>query len=321
MADAATKKTDKIISEVAKRVKEEYKQAEKEAKKKLDKHLQKFKKDDLKKIEQVKAGKLTKAEYRKWRTEQITTTREWKEIVKGISKTYVEAGGVVSGHVKEAMYDVYTLNKNFGLFEIDKQLKGAYTFDLVDRNTVKRLIKDNPQLLPVKPDLDIPKAMKWNMQKVNSALLQGILQGEAIDKVADRLRQVTNMDVSSSMRNARTIMTAAQNAGRMDSYKEAEDMGIEMEKVWLSTLDERTRESHAEMYGEAADVDEEFSNGLMYPADPSGDPSEVYNCRCTLISRVKGVKLGLGSIDDDYTEENYENWLENRAQRMRLGYG
>ena len=33
MADAATKKTDKIISEVAKRVKEEYKQAEKEAKK------------------------------------------------------------------------------------------------------------------------------------------------------------------------------------------------------------------------------------------------------------------------------------------------
>jgi len=57
----------------------------------------------------------------------------------------------------------------------------------------------------------------------------------------------------------------------------------------MATLDERTRESHAEIDGEIVDIDKEFSNGLMYPADPDGEPAEVYNCRCTMVADLEGV--------------------------------
>lgn len=317
MADAGAKKTDRIIRDVEKRIKKEYSKAEEEARVKLNSHLSKFKKKDKIKAKQVSDGLLKETDYKRWRAGQIATGERWGKIVNELAETYTNAGKIASGYIQESMYDTFALNRNFGAFQIEKQVNGAYRFTMTDRNTVKKLVKDNPDLLP-KPKVNIKKAMKWNQQKINSAILQGILQGESLDRVALRLRAVTRMDTSASTRNARTMMTSAQNAGRMDAYREAEEMGIEMEKVWLSTLDERTRESHAEMYGEAVEVDEEFSNGLQYPADPSGDPSEVYNCRCTLISRVKGVKLGLGSIDGDYTEENYERWLDNRAEWMGL---
>jgi uncharacterized protein with gpF-like domain len=64
-------------------------------------------------------------------------------------------------------------------------------------------------------------------------------------------------------------------------------------KVWVATADDRTRESHAELDGEEVLVDEPFSNGLMCPADPTGEPEEVYNCRCTILRHI-------------YTKEEWE---------------
>ena len=46
-----------------------------------------------------------------------------------------------------------------------------------------------------------------------------------------------SMNRASTIRTARTSVTAAQNAGRMDSYHSAEEMGIKLKKEWLATLD------------------------------------------------------------------------------------
>lgn len=91
------------------------------------------------------------------------------------------------------------------------------------------------------------------------------------------------MNMSASMRYARTMTTAAQNAGRMDSYKKAQDMGIDLERNWMATLDGRTRDSHRAIDGEHRPIGKAFSNGCRYPGDPEGEPGEVYNCRCTWI--------------------------------------
>jgi uncharacterized protein with gpF-like domain len=66
------------------------------------------------------------------------------------------------------------------------------------------------------------------------------------------------------------------------------DMGILTEKEWMATHDKRVRDSHAAIDGETKPTDELFSNGLMYPGDPNGAPAEVYNCRCTMVTNVKG---------------------------------
>jgi SPP1 gp7 family putative phage head morphogenesis protein len=116
--------------------------------------------------------------------------------------------------------------------------------------------------------------------------LQGILQGESIDKMADRILPIVDNNQTASYRTARTLTTQCENKGRIDRMENLSEQGLKMQKTWISTDDERTRESHALMDGETVDIDEPFSNDLMYPADPDGDPSEVYNCRCTMTTEI-----------------------------------
>lgn len=52
-------------------------------------------------------------------------------------------------------------------------------------------------------------------------------------------------------------------------------------KVWHTTSG-KPRKSHARMNGESVGLDEKFSNGLMWPGDPSGDANEVAECKCSL---------------------------------------
>jgi HK97 family phage portal protein len=77
---------------------------------------------------------------------------------------------------------------------------------------------------------------------------------------------------------ARTEVIGASNAG---SRYAAQQTGLPLEKEWISTRDKRTRESHDELDGEKRPMDEPYSNGLLFPGDPSGTAKEVIQCRCT----------------------------------------
>lgn len=53
---------------------------------------------------------------------------------------------------------------------------------------------------------------------------------------------------------------------------------------------------HEGMDGEEVDIDEPFSNGLMYPGDPDGEPEEIIHCGC--------AHYPVGTVDiDDYVTE------------------
>lgn len=62
---------------------------------------------------------------------------------------------------------------------------------------------------------------------------------------------------------------------------------------WLTTDDERTRDSHVELNGEITFADGRglFSNGLRFPGDSEGDIEEWINCRCTLVAFIPDVGL------------------------------
>ena len=84
----------------------------------------------------------------------------------------------------------------------------------------------------------------------------------------------------------------------------------------MATRDERTRESHAQLNGVRVDVNEKFPNGLMYPADPDGEPAEVYNCRCKVVAYFPNHSKDRGT---GKTVETYKKWLkeENNANIRR----
>jgi len=79
------------------------------------------------------------------------------------------------------------------------------------------------------------------------------------------------------MRVARSETAMAAGFGQ---HSAAEQSGVVKKKKFLSSRDDRVRDSHVALDGEERDLDEPYSNGQMFPGDPSVDPSEFINCRC-----------------------------------------
>ena len=271
-----------------KRITREYKKAAKEVEEKLNDHLAKFAEKDKEKRTLLKQGKITRWQYNKWRVNQMATGKHWANmrdiLAKDLSNANLIAADMINGHVA----DVFALNANYGAYRICKGTGLNLSFELYDHATVARLLKRNPEIIP-KAKLNIPKDLRWNRQKLTSAVLQGILQGDSIPNIAKRLSSVANMNQRAAIRNARTYTTAAENGGRVDSYKRAQGMGISMLQEWTATVDMRTRDSHRRVDGERIPVGGTFSNGCRYPGDPQGRPEEIYNCRCTLTPYIVGM--------------------------------
>lgn len=88
-------------------------------------------------------------------------------------------------------------------------------------------------------------------------------------------------DIKRSYTIARTEVGTAQNYAQSASAKQMQDQaGLQIQKRWISSRDERVRDSHELVDGEMVDLDDLFSNGLMHPNDPDGPAEEVINCRC-----------------------------------------
>ena len=164
----------------------------------------------------------------------------------------------------------------------------ALPWTMVDSGTIGVLMGDAGLYLP-EPRVNVDADIRWNRQKIKSAVTQGILLGDPMDRIADRLEPVTGMCRASAVRLARTSVTAAENAGRVATFENAKALGVEVRQEWLATLDMRTRYSHRRLDGEKVEVGGTFSNGLRYPGDPQGSYAETCNCRCTLVAAVDGV--------------------------------
>ena len=213
--------------------------------------------------------------------------KRFTEMKEQCAKQLLNVNQTALAYVNGELPEVYALNYNALAGSVDGV--GGYSFTLVDADTVRNLAVTDTSLLPYKK-IDPAKDIPWNMKKINAETLQGILQGESMDKIAKRLRNVQEMNRTQAIRSARTIVTGAENKGRLDSYAKAEADGIILQKEWLAANDNRTRHSHVLLDGDIVDQDKEFDNGLMFPGDPNGEPSEVYNCRCSMTAVVKGFK-------------------------------
>ena len=290
MADKAHRLTDEKLEEMEKRLSAIYSRAEKEIQKTADEYFSKFAKQDEAKRKLLEQGKITEDEYKKWRKGKVMYGKRFTEMKEQCAKQLLNVNETAIAYVNGELPEVYAINYNALAGAVDGV--GGYSFTLVDADTVRNLSVTDTSLLPYK-ELDPAKDIPWNMKKINAETLQGILQGESMDKIAKRMMNVQEMNKTQAIRSARTIVTGAENKGRQDSYKRAEEDGIVMKREWIATNDSRTRHWHAELDGVEVDIDEPWHNEfgeIMYPGDPSADPANTYNCRCSMRSIVKGFK-------------------------------
>ena len=294
--DLAHKLTDKELAKLERRIAKLYREAGKELQETIDAYFEQFKKRD----EEMKAligtvqngKKWTEADYKQWRLNQIGRGERYQAMRDKVAHRVTDANAVAVSYTNDATPGIYSLNRNYSAYTIE-QVAGNVGFDLWDEQTVKRLIVEQPELMPYYPPKRALKRgidLAYGKKQITASVTSSILQGKSIKHMADDLqRRITTMSRDSAIRTARTAVTGAQNAGRMDSYAAAEKMGIKLKKEWLATLDARTRHSHAMLDGEQVAQDKKFSNGCRFPGDPQGPPWEIYNCRCTLIAAVEGV--------------------------------
>lgn len=319
--DYAHKLTDDELKALEKRISDEYKQAEKEVEEKLNNYLSSFARKDAIEAQKVADGIITQKEYDNWRVNQMATGKRWDNLRNSLAEDYHNANMIARGMTTDQSKEVYALNYNYGGFEVESATGLDTGFILYDKSTVERLMRDDPQMLPP-PGKKVAERIKagqdvlWNNQQIQSVMMQSLLQGESIGKIANRLAvAVGDSNKVGAIRNARTMTTGAENAGRVDSYKRAEEMGIKLKQMWVATLDERTRQSHRELDGQSVEPGEVFSNGCEYPGDPKGRPEEVYNCRCTLVAKLPGVPYTFAERGTD--KEEYLEWKKGHEEAAK----
>jgi len=220
----------------------------------------------------------------------------YEEMVEGLTRNLANVNQTAVEYVTGELPEIYTWNFNQKPYAGVDQIR----FDIVDENVIKRRILDGDIKLP-KKKIYIPKDMRWNTRQLNSSVLQGILNGESMTDIAKRILPITNRNEVSALRNARTMVTGAENQGRVDRFDDLESKGVILNKVWIATSDGRVREWHASMDGQEVGIHDSFVDGngneLEYPGDPSAPGETVYNCRCSMKSHIIGFRKEDGRIE------------------------
>lgn len=322
--DPAHQATDRIIGDMEKRIAKEYAQAQKEVSEKMDDYLRRFEVKDRKWREWVANGKKTESQYKAWVKGQVMMGKRWEEMKDTLAEDYANHAKIAQSIINGYMPEVYALNHNYGTFEVEKGAMIDTSYTLYDRQTVERLLRDDPKLYKqpgraIQEQIRSGALKKWNKQEIQSVILQGILQGESIPNLTRRLEKVTGGEHAAAIRNARTMATGVQNAGRVDAYERANKMGIPTRKQWLATLDSRTRHWHRDLDGVIVDNDKPFENELgkiMFPGDPSATGANIYNCRCTLLAAIKGHEIDVTNRkirhDKQLGKMSYDDWRKEK---------
>lgn len=313
MADLAHELTDRELTALEKKIAREYERARDKVQERADKFFDTFREGAEKLYKAISdapdatARLAAEKAYKDFVWRKTVAAKNITDLRDKLAADLTAINQRSAALIGNRMNGIFSLNHNFAAYTLEHDLGLNLQFTLYDEFTVARLLKENPKLLP-KPKIDIALDKKWNAQKITSEITQGILTGESIPKIAGRLQNVTDMNRNSAIRNARTAITGAENAGRVESYRYAESIGITLQKEWLATLDDRTRDEHRALDGQRVDVDEPFEVGgekIMFPGDPSAEGYLVYGCRCSLASAVEGVK----DLDPVYRRDNISGEL------------
>lgn len=295
MNDQAHTRTDRELQELEKRIAKVYQEARDDVADQIKAYFRRFQARDTAMQKRLAAGEITEEYYKQWRLNQIGRGRRFEDLRDKLAERFTDAYETAVAYINDKTPGIYSLNRNYAAYTIERAV-GDVGFTLWDEQTVKRLIVEEPDVMPYYPPKRAVQRgfdLAYGKSQITKNVTSSILQGLSIGQMADSLQaRVVTMSRVSAVRAARTAVTAAENAGRMDSYHAAEKMGIKMRKRWLATLDGRTRHAHAILDGQTVDVDKPFKvdgRTIRFPGDPQAAPYLAYNCRCSLVADVIGI--------------------------------
>lgn len=327
--------TDKELEALEKRIAKVYKEAEQDLTKEVNEYFAKFKIRDKEMSDLVDAGEMTQADYIKWRSTQMGRGQRFEALRDKVAERYTKANETANAYVNDATPSIYSLNRNYEAYKIEKAV-GSCDFTMWDESTVKRLLVEEPDLMPYYPPnraLNRGIDLAFGKDQITKRVTSGIIRGISPGKIANELMAgITSMSRESAVRAARTGITAAENAGRLDCWRAAENMGITIRRRWVCTKDGRTRFGHAMADGQTVEgTKTPFIVGgekMMFPGDKSlgAHGWNIYNCRCTTRTvekdgieaeprqmRVRDPETGKNVLVNEMTYPEWEKWKKGIA--------
>jgi hypothetical protein len=262
----------------------------------------------------LEAGEITEPEFREWVNRRMVDNKLFTETVNSMTDILVNTDLVAMALVNDELPLIIAQSYNFvqslGFAAADEAGLSVGTFQIYNARTVQALIKDNPDILKY---VNKENDYTFNKDRINNTITHSILNGDSIQKTANRLQGVSSMDENSAIRTARTAMTAAENLGRNEGYHDLKEKGIPCRFQWSATHDNRTRDLHILLDGQYQDEDGKFrveGYEIQFPGDPAAEPEMVYNCRCRASLVLNGVDHSQdGDLYEKFMKENYpDDW-------------
>lgn len=312
--------TDKRFRELSMRLRAIYQQAADDLYAKQMDFLEGHRKRAEKYWQMVQAGELSMQDYQAWMRGQVYQSEQWAYKRAQLARMMADIDRQVMQLINEGRMDIFAENANWTAYKIEQVTGMLATFGLMNVEALERLIRENPNILPTQ-DIDEAKNYRWYNEIIQNAVIHGILQGETLDEIARRLAEETGEKALDVLRrNARTAFTGAMNAGSLMAMERARDeYGINLQKRWMATFDDKTRTAHARLDGQVQDVDQPFDSLLgpiMYPGDPDAEPANVWNCRCYMdefYPDLDNARYRYDAEGNFVGDISYEEW-----QRMKM---
>lgn len=249
-----------------------YRRALAEIKKKIAAVYEKYG-DDVQYSDLVSYNRLTNLEQQIADEIKKLTNENIKTTTKAIKDIYTEQ------FYRTGFAFEQSLGAKLGFGLLNPALTKASLFNPLDRITWPDRMKDHAQQF---------------VKQIQSELTQGLIQGEGYGKIAKRITEKTGITASKVMRIVRTEGHRVQSAANQLSYDKtqaaADRLGLKTVKVWIATLDNRTRDSHGQMDGKEANDEGIFtlpSGATTEAPGMSGVAEEDINCRCTTMMQFK----------------------------------
>ena len=261
-------------------------------------------------LERYEEGEISKEYLQQW-LGVIYSGDDWNDLTDQIAQEYNDAQKQAGAFIAGALAAVYALNHNYVNYQFEQMFGDLFGLPTKSDDLS---ISDRYRMIDI--TINDTRNIVWNKRKVEEITKAGLLRGESIDTIAANLSRLADMDYRSSVRLARTSVTATESKARLEAMKELKAQGVDVKKTWMSTLDNRTRHTHAVRNGMTVDLEQPFDAGLQYPGDPDGAADETENCRCTLTvffdeNFATGLRrTDVRNADGTGAVMTYDEWLE-----------
>ena len=327
--DWMAKKQDKELIYLEERISALYEEASYQITEEYNRFYSNYQQEYERRLAMVESGEMSQDSFNTWCRNQIFQSNRYQAMISSLTDVLTNADVAAMAAVNEqlpyTLAESYDFISSLGFEAADKAGITMGTFQIYNADSVREIIRQNPNLFPV---VDLPEDEAWNRRHINNEIMQGIIQGNSMQQVARRLQSVAAMDDRAAIRNARTAMTAAENLGRSESARRLKEKGLPVKEVWSATKDSRTRNTHLLLDGTEKDDKGYYGADILavplrFPADPNGEPQEIYNCRCRENVQIAGIDHSRDDeLYENFMRENYpEDWNELERRRADTSTG